>query len=86
MSKGVYRALKAIDGGCRNKSENDILVEMIEKYIAQKGWNNIAINILQEICQTQYDLYRILASENAHSRFTRANRKRGDMTLVIYKF
>lgn len=50
-SEGVYRTL---DSGNRNKSGNDIIVEMIEEHVTKKGWKNVAINILQEICQTQW--------------------------------
>ena len=85
MSDGVYKTLKAIDGGdtCTNKSGNEIIVDMIEKVVTEKGWNAaVAKNVLREICQTQYDLY---ASEDANSPMAVANRKRDDMTLVIYK-
>ena len=87
MSDGVYKTLEAIDGGDLKKSGNDLLVEMIHKRVSDKGWNDgIAINVLQEIRQSQYDLFQILASEDVRSPMAIANRKRDDMTLVIYKF
>ena len=86
MSDGVYKTLEAIDGGDTKKSGNHIIVEMIEKHGTGKKWNQVAINILQEIRQTQHDLYQILASEDARSPMAVANRKRDDMTLLVYKF
>ena len=79
MSSGVYRTLELIG--------DDMIVDIIEKYIAENGWNEaVAINILQEIRQTQYKLYHKSAGEDIHSPVAVANRKRDDMTLVIYKF
>ena len=86
MSDGVYKTLEAIDGGDTKKSGNDLIVEMIEKHGTGKKWNSVAINILQEIRQTQYDLYQISASEDVRSPMAIANRKRDDMTLLVYKF
>ena len=87
MSDGVYKTLEAIDGGDSKKSGNELLVEMIHKYVTEKGWNErMAINILQEIRQSQHDLYQISAGEDVRSPMAIANRKRDDMTLVIYKF
>ena len=86
MSDGVYKTLEAIDGGDTKKSGNDIIVEMIEQHATKKRWNDVAINILQEIRETQYNLYQISASEDVRSPMAIANRKRDDMTLVIYKF
>ena len=87
MSDGVYKTLEAIDGGDSKKSGNELLVEMIHKYVTKKGWNDkIAINILQEICQRQHDLFQKMASKDVRSPMAIANRKRDDMTLVIYKF
>ena len=86
MSDGVYKTLEAIDGGDAKRSGNDIIVEMIEKYGTGRKWNDVAINILQEIRQTQYDLYQISASGDAQSPIAIANRKRDDMTLLVYKF
>ena len=86
MSDGVYKTLEAIYGGDTKKSGNDILVDMIEKHETGKRWNNVAINILQEIRENQYTLYQIAASEDVRSPMAIANRKRDDMTLLIYKF
>ena len=87
MSDGVYKALEAIDGGDSKKSGNDLIVEMIDKHITRKGWNDrIAINVLLEIRQNQHDLFQILAGEDIRSPMAIANKKRDDMTLVIYKF
>ena len=86
MSDGVYKTLEAIDGGDTKKSGNEIIVEIIEKHGTGKKWNQVAINILQEIRQTQYDLYQISASEDVRSPMAIANRKRDDMTLLVYKF
>ena len=47
MSDGVYKTLEAIDGSDSKKSGNELLVELIDKHITNKGWNHgIAINIL----------------------------------------
>ena len=89
MSDGVYKTLEAIDGGDTKKSGNTLIVDMIEKHITEKRWNDaIAVNILQEICQTQKKLYQIsAASKDAHSLTAVANNiKRNDMTLMICKF
>ena len=87
MSDGVYKTLGAIDGGDSKKFRNTLLVEMIDKHVTEKGWNDgMAINTLTEIRQNQHDLYQILASEDVSSPMAIANRKRDDMTLVIYKF
>ena len=88
MSDGVYKTLEAIDGGDSKKSGNELLVEMIDKYITEKGgWNDgIAFNILKEIRQNQHDLFQLLAGEDVRSPMAIANRKRDDMTLMIYKF
>ena len=86
MSDGVYKTLETIDGGDTKRSGNEILVEMIEQHVTKERWNEVAINILQEIRETQYNLYQISADEDAHSPMAIANRKRDDMTLMIYKF
>ena len=87
MSDGVYKTLEAMDGGDTNKTGNELIVGIIEEYIAKNGWNNrVAIRVLQEIRQRQHDLYQICASEDVRSPMAVANRKRDDMTLVIYKF
>ena len=87
MSDGVYKTLEAMDGGDTNKTGNELIVGMIDEHIAKHGWNDtVAISILQEIRQRQHDLYQICASEDVHSPMAVANRKRDDMTLVIYKF
>ena len=86
MSDGVYKTLEAIDGSDTKKSGNTLIVHMINKHITEKGWNDaIAVNILQEICQTQSDLYQISASKDPRSLMAVANNKRDDMTLVICK-
>lgn len=86
MSDGVYKTLEAIDCGDTRKSGNDMILDMIEKRVAEKGWKNVSIKILQNIREDQYTLYQITASEDIHSPIAIANRKRDDMTLVIYKF
>ena len=87
MSGGVYKTLEAIDGGDSKKSGNELLVEKIDKHVTKKGWNDgIAINVLKEIRQIHHDLFQILASEDVCSPMAIANRKRDDMTLMIYKF
>ena len=87
MSDGVYKTLEAIDGGDTNKTGNELTVGMIEEHIAKNGWNDtVAIRVLQEIRQRQHDLYQVYASEDVRSPLAVANRKRDDMTLVIYKF
>jgi len=86
MSDGVYKTLEAVsgqDGGNGNQQIADI----IDKHINEHGFGeNMAENILNSIRQTQYDLYQRSASEDAHSDVTVANRKRDDMTLIIYQF
>ena len=86
MSDGVYKTLEAMDGGDTKRSGNDIIVDMIEKHVAEKGWKDVSIKILQSIREDQYTLYQITASEDVRSPIAIANRKRDDMTLVIYKF
>ena len=87
MSDGVYKTLEAIDGGDSKKSGNELIVEMINTYITEKGWyDRIAIDILEEIRQNQWELYYVLASQDVCAPMAIANRKRDDMTLVIYKF
>ena len=87
MSGGVYKTLEAIDGSDTKKSGNTLIVDMVNKHITKKGWNDaIAVNILQEICQTHCNLYQISASKDAHSLMAVANNKRDDMTLVICNF
>ena len=79
MSSGVYKTLEAIG--------SDIIVNIIDKYVTENGWNEtVANNILQNICETQYKLYQKSTTEDVHSPTAVANRKRNDMTLVIYKF
>ena len=85
MTDGVYKTLEAVagqDGG----NGNDLIAEMIDKHVNKHGIENAAFSILEEIRQTQHDLYQISASENPHSDVTVANRKRDDMTLLICQF
>ena len=85
MSDGVYKTLEAVagqDGG----NGNDQIANMIDKHITKHGIDNAARDILGNIRQTQYDLYQISASKDPHSDVAVANRKRNDMTLVIYQF
>ena len=64
-----------------------MIVGKIEERIVKNGWNDtVAISILQEIHQNHHDLYQIYASEDVHSPMAVADRKRADVTLVIYKF
>ena len=86
MSDGVYKTLEAIDCGDTKKSGNEIIVDMIEQHVTKKRWNKVAITILEEIHETQYTLFQISASEDIRSPMAIANKKRDDMTLVIYKF
>ena len=87
MSSGVYKTLEALDGSETVKNGGDMIVNIIEKHITENGWNDkVAINILQEIRQTQYKLYHMSATKDIHSPVAIANRKGDDMTLVIFKF
>jgi len=85
MTDGVYKTLEAVagqDGG----NGNDLIVDMVDKHITKHGIDNSAFSILEEICQRQYKLYQISASEDPCSDVAVANRKRDDMTLVVYQF
>ena len=86
MSDGVYKTIEAIAGDMKQDG-NRIIVTMIEQYITKNGWdNNVAMYTLKKIRQIQYDTYQRSARENDRSPAAVANRKRDDMTLVIYKF
>jgi len=85
MSDGVYKTIEAIAGD-PSKDGNHIVVTIIEQQIAKYGWDYAAKNTLKRIRQIQYDLYQRSARENDRSPTAIANRKRDDMTLVIYKF
>ena len=85
MSDGVYKTIEAIAGDVKQDG-NRVVVTMIEQQLSKSGWDNIAIQILKRIRQIQYDLYQRSARENVRSPAAVANRKRDDMTLVIYKF
>lgn len=86
MSDGVYKAIEAIAGDV-NKDGNRIIVTMIEQQASKGGWSSsIAMQTLKRIRQIQHDLYQRSARESERSPAAIANRKRDDMTLVIYKF
>ena len=89
MSDGVYKAIEAIAGDV-NKEDRDgnrIVVTMIEQHVKKYGWDNsMAMYILKRIRQIQHDLYQRSARQDVRSPPAVANRKRDDMTLVIYKF
>ena len=88
MSDGVYKTIEAIAGDVKQEDRNGnrIIVTMIEQYIAKNGYNNVAMHTLKKIRHIQYDLYQRSARENDRSPAAVANRKRDDMTLLIYKF
>ena len=89
MSDGVYKTIEAIAGEAvtEDNNGNHIVVTMIEQYISKNGWDHdLAKHIVKKIRQIQYDLYQRLAREDDRSTAAVANRKRDDMTLVIYKF
>ena len=89
MSDGVYKTIEAIAGDATkdDTNGNHIIVTIIEQYISKHGWdNNVAANTLKKVRQVQYDLYQRSARESERSPSAIANRKRDDMTLVIYKF
>ena len=86
MTDGVYKTLEAVagqDGG----NGNDLIADMIDKHINEHGFGkNMSKHILDNIRQTQYDLYQTSAHEDHRSDVAVANRKRDDMTLVICQF
>lgn len=87
MTDGVYKTIEAVAGDAKDKDGNRIIVTMIEQHIKRSGWDNsVALHILKKIRQIQYNLYQQSARENERSPTAIANRKRDDMTLVIYKF
>ena len=87
MTDGVYKTIEAIAGNTKDTDGNRVLVTMIEQQIKKYGWdNNIAMHTLKRICQIQSDFYQRSAREDQRSPAAIANRKRDDMTLVIYKF
>ena len=89
MSDGVYKTIEAIAGDAAKDGMdgNRIIVTMIEQQVARQGWDNsVAANTLKRIRQIQHDLYHRSARESERSPIAVANRKRDDMTLVIYKF
>jgi len=83
MTDGVYKTLEALG---QHTSGNDGIAHMVNDHITKHGIKNAALNILDSIRQAQYDLYQISASEDPRSDVVVANRKRDDMTLVIYQF
>ena len=86
MTDGVYKALEAV-AGPNGGNGNDLIANMIYKRVSEHDFeDNMAQDILDNVCQTQYDLYQRSASEDPHSDVAVANRKRDDMTLVIYQF
>ena len=85
MTDGVYKTLEAV-AGPGGGNVNDLIADMVEEHITKHGIDNAAFSILEEIRQRQYELYQISASEDPRSDVAVANRKRDDMTLVIYQF
>ena len=89
MSDGVYKTIEAVAGDTvkDDTNGNRVIVTIIEQQVARYGWdNNVAANTLKRIRQIQHDLYQRSARESERSPISVANRKRDDMTLVIYKF
>ena len=82
MSDGVYKTLEAVAGG----NGNHHIADMVDKHVTKHGVENAAYIILEEIHQKQHDLYQISASDDPNSDVAVANRKRDDMTLMIYQF
>jgi len=87
MSDGVYKAVQAASGNAATDG-NQLIVSLIDQQVKkQKGYSNdIAANVLKRIRNVQSDLFQRSAREDPRSEITIANRKRDDMTLVIYKF
>ena len=89
MSDGVYKTIEAITGDVKKEGGdgNSVIVTMIEQHVAKNGWDSkVASSTLKRICQIQYDLYQQSARQDERSSTAVANRKRDDMTLVVYKF
>ena len=90
MSDGVYKAVRSLqtatghDGGSGN--ENEMVAQLVDNYVREEGIQKSASSVLKQIRQDQYKLYQKSAREDTHSPAAVANRKRDDMTLVIYQF
>ena len=90
MSDGVYKTVRSLqtatghDGGAGN--ENEMVAQLVDSYIRKEGIQKSASSVLEQIRQDQYKLYQKLAHEDTHSPAAVANRKRDDMTLLIYQF
>jgi len=86
MSDGVYKTLEVV-AGQDGRNGNDQIADIIDNHINEYGFGgNMAEDILDNIRQTQYDLYQRSANEDPHSDIAVANRKRDDMTLLIHQF
>ena len=87
MSDGVYKTVEAV-AGLSSNTGNDILVGIIDQHVERNGFNNnsTAMEILKKIRHIQHDLFQKSACQDPHSEIAIANRKRDDMTLLIYKF
>lgn len=87
MSDGVYKTLEAASCNAGIPG-NSLIVSLLDEQVKkQHGYNNnIASSILKRIRQVQYDLFQRTARDNPRSDVAIANRKRDDMTLMIYKF
>ena len=70
MTDGVNKTLEAVagqDGG----NGNDLIVDMIDRHINKHGIENVAsANILENIRQTQYDLYQTSTHDDPRSDVT----------------
>ena len=90
MSDGVYKTVMLLqtaaghDGKARN--ENEMVAYLVDNCVKEGGIQKAASNVLKQIRQDQYHLYQKSARKDARSPAAVANRKRDDMTLVVYQF
>jgi len=90
MSDGVYKTMKSIQMAAGHEGEvgieNELVAQLVDDSIKEGGIQKAASNVLKHIRQRQYDLYQKSAQKDANSPVATANRKRDDMTLVVYQF
>ena len=90
MSDGVYKTMKSLQAAAGHDgevgNENDMVAHLVDNYVKESGIQKAASNVLKQIRQNQYDLYQNSAQKDTHSPAAVANRKRDDMTLVVYQF
>jgi len=89
MSDGVYKTMKSLQtaaGHDGEADENEMVARLVDTYVKEEGIQKAASNVLKHIRQDQYKLYQKSAREDTHSPAAVANRKRDDMTLLIYQF